>query len=277
VPKVSPGFSPKLLIFHQAVAWHGLCWVKGAAEGVVFKASSLHAAFQKATAMKHHNLYLALLAGMSLAATGAIAKPALMVQPKDAQIISSGPGFGSITDTFNQSGLNTGYVDEVTNLHPYTATASHTLVFSGFEWFGNQGTDTATVSYFVNSSLPFIDHLVLWNEESSGIGQFNLWYGTTAGEFGTLLLDGVSPTDHDLVDYLPDVWEFAPSSPLGWYTIQASGCPQPIVSGFASCAIGEVAFGGPAVPEPGIWAMLIAGFGLVGYAARRRRVIAAQS
>jgi hypothetical protein len=28
------------------------------------------------------------------------------------------------------------------------------------------------------------------------------------------------------------------------------------------------------IPEPGTWAMMIAGFGLVGFAARRRRTLA---
>jgi hypothetical protein len=32
---------------------------------------------------------------------------------------------------------------------------------------------------------------------------------------------------------------------------------------------------GPAIPEPGVWAMLIAGFGLVGAASRRRAAVAA--
>ena len=35
--------------------------------------------------------------------------------------------------------------------------------------------------------------------------------------------------------------------------------------------------GGGAVPEPSIWAMLLAGFGLVGFAARRRRGLASVS
>jgi hypothetical protein len=33
--------------------------------------------------------------------------------------------------------------------------------------------------------------------------------------------------------------------------------------------------GGGAVPEPATWAMLLAGFGLVGVSARRRRALAA--
>jgi hypothetical protein len=43
----------------------------------------------------------------------------------------------------------------------------------------------------------------------------------------------------------------------------------------AACGPGEEAFGGPKLPEPATWAMLIAGFGLVGTAVRRRRAVSA--
>ena len=49
-------------------------------------------------------------------------------------------------------------------------------------------------------------------------------------------------------------------------------CPQPIVGSFAACAIGEVAWNGPKVPEPATWAMMLAGFVLVGFAIRRKGV-----
>ncbi len=45
-------------------------------------------------------------------------------------------------------------------------------------------------------------------------------------------------------------------------------------TGFDNITFGSATPGG-VVPEPGTWAMLIAGFGLVGMAARRRRVAAA--
>ena len=215
----------------------------------------------------------ALLLG-GVVASPALASTAVMVQPKDAVIISGGPGFGSIVDTYNQSGLSAGYIDEVTSVHPYAPTL-HTPIFSGFEWFGASGTTTAEVSYLVSATKPrYINHLILWNEESSGIGAFNLWYAPVAGGHLTLLLAGISPPDNPLAPYSGSVYHFAPSPKFGWYTLEMSGCPQPDPGSFPACAIGEVAFGGP-VPEPESWIMLIAGFGLVGAVARRRRAIVA--
>jgi hypothetical protein len=211
----------------------------------------------------------------ALSAGAAFAKPAVMVQAKDHAIITSGPGFGTLLETRNQAGLAAGYVDEMTRLHPYTAATTHTTTFAGFEWFGESGTSTAEVSYFVSASSQIrgINHFALWNEESSGIGVFNLWYGAFAGDKSDLVLSRVSPTDHALADYLSDVWHFSKRPNTGWWTIEAAGCPQPIVGSFAACAIGEVAWGGPKVPEPATWAMMLVGFGLVGAAVRGRQGI----
>jgi hypothetical protein len=211
-----------------------------------------------------------LLASTMLIATGAVAAPALMVQPKSASIMAGGVGFGSITNTYNQAGLAATYVDEVTDLHSFAPTL-HTSIFACCEWFSDSGTTAATVSYFVSASKPnSINHLVLWNEESSGIGAFNLWYGSSAGAMTTLLIRGATPFDNPLADYSGEIWQFAASPKSGWYTIEASGCPQPDPGSFSSCAIGEVAFGG-AVPEPASWALMITGFGMVGWSMRHRR------
>lgn len=211
-----------------------------------------------------------LLASSMLVATAAVATPALMVQPKSASIIVGGVGFGSIVDTYNQSGLAANYIDEVTDLHSFAPTL-HTPVFAGYEWFSDSGTSAATVSYYVSATKPnSINHLVLWNEESSGLGTFNLWYGATAGAMTTLLVSRAAPFDNPVADYPGEVWHFASSPKTGWYTIEASGCPQPNPGTFPGCAVGEVAFGGNAVPEPASWALMIAGFGMVGGAMRRR-------
>lgn len=219
-------------------------------------------------------MYLGLAATALLAAgTAANATPAKMVQAKDCSIIAGGPGFGGCAETYNQAGLFSGYVDEVTSLHPYLATdPQHTATFSPFEWFSNSGTTSASVSYYTNpSKVASIDHFVLWNEESSGIGIFNLWYGATAGAMTDLVLSSVSPFDNPLASYGPQYWEFAARPKTGWWTLEMSRCPQPDPGSFAACAIGEVAFGG-SVPEPSSWAMMIVGFGLVGATLRRRHI-----
>ncbi len=210
------------------------------------------------------------LACLSLGATAAVAAPARMIEPIDAVILAGGAGSGAIFNTIDQSGLAAGYVSGVTPLHPYTAVTTHSLVFAGNEWFSDAGTTSAVVSYLVDR--PGINHFVLWNEDASGIGRFNLWFGMTPGDMGLLLLSGVTPTDHPVVDYLSDVWELAPKTGPGWYTVEAWDCPQPLPGSYPACAIGEVAFGSY-IPEPGSWALLIAGFGLVGLAARRRHSI----
>ena len=205
--------------------------------------------------------------------TAAVAGPAVMVQAKECTIIDGGPGFGTCTETHDQTGLAIKYIDEMTDLHPYVSIPPlHNFIFFGNEWFSNEGTTSASVSYWVDAIKPIrIDHFVLWNEESSGIGEFNLWYGLFPGDKLDLVLAGISPPDNPLADYAPTYWEFAPRPGTGWWTLEMSGCPQPVPGSFAACAVGEVAWGGPAVPEPGTWAMLIAGFGLVGWAARNRR------
>jgi hypothetical protein len=213
-----------------------------------------------------------------LAAAAVHAHPAVMVQAKDCVVTVGGPGFGTCVETYNQAGLNIGYVDEVTSLHPYVAIPPlHTTVFAGNEWFSNSGTTSAEVSYLVaaSSKIRWIDHFVLWNEESSGIGAFNLWYGHFPGHKFDLVLGAINPVDNPLLvldfQYAPEVWEFSKRPRIGWWTLEMWDCPQPNPGSFPSCAIGEVAWGGPQVPEPGTWAMLIAGFGLLGVAARRRR------
>lgn len=214
--------------------------------------------------------------GLALAAlpTIAAATPAVMVQAKECIVLAGGTFNGPCTPTHNQSGLLAGYVDEGTPLHPYTAATLHSLVFAGNEWFGDTDTSSGIISYYVDATprIRGIDHFVLWNEETSGIGVFNLWYGSTPGDLSDLVLAGISPFDHPVVDYFAEVWEFSARPNTGWWTLEMSGCPQPNPGSFLACAVGEVAFGGPNVPEPATWAMMIAGFGLVGFAARRRRM-----
>ena len=187
-----------------------------------------------------------------------------------AVINSGGPGFGSIGNTFDQSGLSTGYTSNVTDFNTYLAgNPTHTLVFLGFEWFSNRGTNSASVTYNFGSVRSF-DALALWNDEASGIGLLNLLTSNDGINFAALAT-GLAPTDHPSgSNYGADVFAFSATS-AQYVRFDMSLCPQ-APSTFTACAIGEVAFReatGNSVPEPGSWALI--GLGLACLTVARRR------
>lgn len=210
----------------------------------------------------------------------ACAMTALAAQPATAQQIvgaasatinSGGPGDGLITQTLDQSGLYIPYVAGVTNFDSYIATnPQHSLVFSGNEWFANAGSTSASVTYDLGAILG-IDAVALWNEDFSGIGTLNLFSSTDGILFAALL--GVNPADTlNNADYGPQVFNFGALN-TRFVRFDMSNCPQQ-PSGYESCAIGEVAFrtaATGAVPEPATWAMMLLGFGGIGFSIRRRR------
>lgn len=214
------------------------------------------------------------------AAVGVLAGTALSVSAANATIISAasavinsgGPGFGSINDTFNQNGLSAGYMSGVTDFDAYIASGpTHTTIFSGFEWFSNEGTSSASVTYDLGGAVT-IDRIALWNEESSGIGILDL-FGSLDGMNFTALATGLSPTDHFLADYLADVFTFAAAN-VRYVRFDMSRCPQQNVGSFAACAIGEVAFGTAqdgVVPLPAAGWLMIAGLGAMGLARKSKR------
>lgn len=199
---------------------------------------------------------------------GSAAQAGPIFAPVAATIDAGGPGFGNIADTFNQNGLFTHYVANVTDFDAYIATnPMHTDIFSGFEWFSNSGTTSAQVTYDLGSVRSF-NKLALWNEESSGIGQLDLFTSVDGVTFNALAT--VFPTDNPLANYGADVFAFGVTN-ARYVRFAMSGCPQPNPGSFPACAIGEVAFRATGAPEPASWAMMVGGFAAVGGALRGRR------
>jgi hypothetical protein len=193
-----------------------------------------------------------------------------VVTPLDSRIIEGGPGFGALSDTYSHASLTPDYVSHGTRWNTYfDALPTHTNTFSGFEWFSELGSTTATVQFYVEAAPGRrLNAFALWNEESSGIGAFDLYSPT-----GELLLYDINPTDNADVSpggtYLSQQWG-GKVTPDGWYTLVMRDCPQPLPGSFASCAIGEVAWG--EVPEPSSLAlMMLGGVGLIGASLRRRQ------
>lgn len=111
-------------------------------------------------------------------------------------------------------------------------------------------------------------------KSDSGFGSFT---GTTTGTWATpgFTVDflAVKAGDNFVLYKLP-----APASSGLWNTFNLTngrGTPQALSHLAFFGTPGDIDTGGNEVPEPATWAMLLAGFGMVGFASRRRRRAAA--
>jgi hypothetical protein len=215
-------------------------------------------------------LGVAITAAVLCAALGGeAAAQRVIVAPTSGVINSGGPGFGLLSHTFDQSGLSIGYTSGVTDFDAYMAlNPMHTLLFSGFEWFSNSGTTSASVTYDLGSVFT-LSRLALWNEESSGIGTLSLWYSLNGSDFFALAL-GLTPTDNPYGDYPAEIFAWGPTD-MRYIRFDMSDCPQPNPGNFKACAIGEVAFASEVgvVPEPATISLVA--LGLIGLGAVNRR------
>lgn len=175
-----------------------------------------------------------------------------------ATIDFGGPGFGSISDTYNQSGLDNGYVSGVTDFDTYIATdPQHTSVYNGNEWFSREYDSPAGIA-MVTYDLGIktnIDSVALWNEESSGIGILDLFGSLDGVNFFDIALnliprDNFYDENKPNGDYPYSAEVFAiTNSYIKYIRFGMSGCPQQ-PSSFNYCSIGEVAFSIADDPKP---------------------------
>ena len=195
------------------------------------------------------------------------ANAGVIISAVGGTIDSGGPGFGTLSDTFDQSGLDADYTSGVDDFDTYVASATHTRI-SDSEWVSNLGSSSASVTYDLDEPTD-IDALALWNREGFGFGVLDL-LGSSDGVSFFSLASNLLPTNLPAASdsYLADVFSFE-SVALQYVRLDMSECPKPD-SIFAVCSIAEVAFrAGTAVPEPSTIALL--GLGLLGIGVARRK------
>lgn len=185
----------------------------------------------------------ALAAALLSSATPAGA--AVIFEPTGVRVESGGPGFGSPSDTIDQSGLLTRYRSGVSDFDAYVASRPlHDPDFR-FEWFSNENTSAASLVFDLGAPRA-VDGVAYWNEDAAGAGRVDFLGSLDGAAFFTLLA-GATLTNNPLVGengvpYAPDVFRF-PERTARFVRVQLSGCPQPEGGAeFPSCSIGEIAF-----------------------------------
>jgi hypothetical protein len=177
---------------------------------------------------------------------------AVILSPISATASSEFDSAFSINNTINQSGLSSTFNSGVDDFDAYIGTnPTHTAIAPGFEWFTSGGVTSAIVNYDLGA-IYSVDKFALWNEESSGIGKFDLFASKDGSSF-TSLLTGVSPFDNPLdasFGYPAEVFEFGKSVNARFFKFSIYDSPQPDPGSFNGAAIGEIAFNVNPVPGP---------------------------
>jgi len=182
-----------------------------------------------------------------------------------------------IVDTINQNGLATHYFSGSTDWDTYFAGGGplHNQDWNNQEWFSAPQLDAGGYSASdIQGSIDFdlgsvfkIDGLALWNEDSFGIGKFDVWVSENGSSWSRVIQD-----------YVPTNWSYDvpyTANLLNWtatdirfvrLTITEGGFKEPTAQ--YGVAIGEIAFSGTnPVPEPATIALM--GIGLAGILGRK--------
>jgi hypothetical protein len=206
---------------------------------------------------------LATAIGFGIAVFGLSAKALTILSPVSA-VASSDVTCCSILKTIDQSALSINFNSGIDNFDTYMAgnPLHNAAVFD--EWFTAPQVSSAVVTYDLGAIYD-VKKMALWNEESAGIGPFNLLTSINNINY-TLIVSGLTATDHaaSTNNYPADV--FMVGSHARYIRLDIQSCPQS-GNGYEGCGIGEVAFG---VPSPASLSLFGLGLFAIGFARRHK-------
>lgn len=145
-------------------------------------------------------------------------------------------------------------------------------------WMTDLSVDAATLTFDLGG-LYKLSSIDVWNY-NFGKEEFASTLDRASKAFTlSISTDGVTFTDILSGEFARGTGELLGAETFGlsgaarFVQLSLSGNHQqyPEYYGYSPIGLSEVRFGGSAVPEPATWAMMIAGFGLVGGAIRARR------
>lgn len=174
-----------------------------------------------------------------------------------------------IGNTFDQSGLSIGYTSGVDDFDAYLAlNPTHSYVASGNEWFTALGIISATITYDLGG-LYSLDRMVLWNDEASGLGLFDISVSVDNITF-TTVASALAGTDNPQnADYGYDIFSFG-THDASYVRLDISNCPQ-LDNIFYGCGMGEIAFSASAASAPEPTSLALIAIGLLGLVGIKRR------
>jgi len=128
---------------------------------------------------------------------------------------------------------------------PYAVDGFTVSADGSYDFLSTAGWDNFLLLYEVSfDPLDQFTNLLALNDDFAGIGTSGFSFALNTGTTYFAVTTGFSNVD------------------FGAYTLEITG-PGDVIPGD----------GGPAVPEPTTWAMMLAGMGAIGYAMRRRRSV----
>lgn len=202
--------------------------------------------------------------------TAAISEAGTIRSPVAAPV-NTGGEFGATTDignTFDQSGLSSGFTSGVDDFDTYIATnPMHTPSFEDNEWFTPEGVNSATVIYDLGAEYSIL-RLALWNEDAAGIETMDVSTSNDVSFTTSTSVGSFNPFDNPaVIDYPAEVFDLMDSN-ARYVRLEVTG-PN-TGSSFNGISMGEIAFDTAApsavVPEPS--SLVLCGFGVLGFIGR---------